>query len=231
MSTQLDTLVSEAIRNALNSDSIKERVQKAADKAVDEAIESAFSYSSQFRKQLKANIEQVIPLTNVNDVAVFAHAVRELLQRRLQNLANETAEKHLAEVFEMCIPDDPIITMEDFKKAYIKKLKEEASRESHCECEEIEDDEIEYTWEHEQDKHTLFERYSHLYFGPKSCLGQYDRETSSLSLKKSDADPTLLECYYYRHDGKETKLMFAGPLHGFDALVFRLATGLAKLKA
>ena len=121
-----------------------------------ESIDAAFGYNSEFRKGIAKAIEEVVPIPKADDLALFANAVREVLQRRLANLASDTAREHLDELLKKILPDSREIAIDELKKAYIDKIKSEASR-------EYDDEEI--TW------------------------------------------------------------------YGFDAVVFRLATGTAKLKA
>jgi hypothetical protein len=227
--TSLDDLIADSIRNALQSDSIKKRVQEAADKAISDAISGAFGYSSPFRKGIEEAIREILPIPRAQDLAVFADATRELLQRRLATVASETAKTHLEEVIEKILPSDPVITLKELEEAYKDKLMDENRDE--CSC----DDYVAYTWEIEQDSTHHIEsmrRYWDLYFAPTEDESRYGSKTQTLRFKPTEANPELHECWTTSGFDKQQlgKTMFVGPLYGFDLMVWRLATGTAKLK-
>lgn len=226
----LDGLIQDSIRNSLNSEKLAKKVQDAADKAVSDAIESAFGYGSPFRKGVEAAIKQVLPIVDATDLAQFATATREVLQRRLANLASETAKEHLGELLDALCPEKPVITMAELRSEYIEKLREDASSSDHCHCEDIEDDDLEFTWEVERSGSGITGTYWDLVIAPKPDSYRYDKSTVMLRFR--DKEDGLSECWSVAV-GKEAeaiKSIFSGPLRGFDAMVFRLATGTAKLQ-
>lgn len=224
----LDTLVSAAITNALNSESIVKRVQVAADKAVAEAIDGAFGYSSKFREGIQKAICDVLPITKADDLSNFAQAVREVLQRRLANLASDTAREHLDTVLESLLPESSVITIDELKVAYIDKLKDKASL-GDCSCEE-QPDELDISWNIEKGNH---DRYWDLWMSPEEDSTRYGgKDVVTLRFRPLYGTDGLNECWSASAYGKDQLAgsLFAGPLYGFDAMVFRLATGTAKLK-
>lgn len=227
-SPTLDALVGEAIANALTSESIAKRVQVAAEKAVGEAIDSAFSYGSKFRKGIEESIKQVLPITDADDLAVFGNAVRVLIQRRLTTLASETAAEHLKGVLDHLFPDGRDVTIKKLREAYVEKLKSEASR-SDCSCDEG-DYEPEYTWKEETGDHS---KYWDLWMSPEEHASRYSgKDVIALRFRPVGDSPDLHECWN-AHVGRtdmQLSSLFMGPLFGFDAMVFRLATGTARLK-
>lgn len=227
-SPTLDALVGEAIANALTSESIAKRVQVAAEKAVGEAIDSAFSYGSKFRKGIEESIKQVLPITDADDLAVFGNAVRVLIQRRLATLASETASEHLKGVLDHLFPDGRDVTMKELRKAYIEKLKSEASR-SDCSCDEG-DYEPEYTWKEETGSHG---KYWDLWMSAEDDASRYSgKDVITLRFRPVDGAIDLHECWNASVGRTDMQLssLFMGPLFGFDAMVFRLATGTARLR-
>lgn len=227
-SSSLDSLVSEAIANALTSESIAKRVQLAAEKAVGESIDSAFGYGSKFRKGIEDAVRQVLPLPDADDLAIFSNAVRVLIQRRLATLASETAAEHVGKVLEKLLPDGAEITMKELREAYVEKLKSESSR-SDCSCDEG-DYEPEYTWTEEIGSHG---KYWDLWMSSEEDASRYSgKDVITLRFRPVDTSPDLYECWN-AHVGRtdmQLSSLFMGPLFGFDAMVFRLATGIAKLK-
>jgi histone H3/H4 len=226
MEMTIDSLIRESIRNALSSEAIAERVQKAADKAVFESIESVFGYSSAFRKGVSDAIAQALPITRVEDMALFSNAVRELLQKRLANLAHETAAAHLEGVLKSLLPNSTEIGIDELKKAYIDKLKSEASLKD-CHCEE--DDDMEFAWNIENSEHR---KYWDLWMSPNESDSRYRGDEVVVLRFKPSETPGLHECWHASvgHNDKLVNSIFSGPLYGFDAMVFRLATGTAKLR-
>lgn len=223
----LDTLVSEAITNAINSDAIAKKVQAAAEKAIAETIDAAFGYNSMFRDGIKKAIGQVLPIANADDVAVFGNAVREILQQRLTRLASETAEAHLAKVIDDLLPESPVVTLKDLKEAYVDKLKEEATRHD-CHCDESGDD-PDFTWQIDQGSH---DKYWDLWMSPEPYASRYGGKDLITLRFRPVGDSDLHQCWHASLGGHDCKVgsLFSGPLYGFDAMVFRLATGIAKLQ-
>lgn len=227
-SPSLDSLVSEAIANALTSESIAKRVQLAAEKAVGESIDSAFGYGSKFRKGMEEAIRDVLPITKTDDLAVFANAVRVLIQRRLATLASETAAEHVGKVLDKLFPAGTDITIKELREAYVEKLKSNASH-SDCSCDEG-DYEPEYTWNEETGDHS---KYWDLWMSPEVDAARYSgKDVIALRFRPVGDSPDLHECWN-AHVGRtdmQLSSLFMGPLFGFDAMVFRLATGTARLK-
>lgn len=224
----LDTLITEAITNAITSEAIAKRVQAAAEKAVAESIDAAFGYNSDFRKGIQRAISEILPITKVDDLAVFSHAVREVLQRRLCNLASETAAEHLGTVLESLLPDCTVISIDDLKQEYIDKLKESASRHD-CSCEE-DHGEPEFAWNEEHGNH---DKYWDIWMSPDPDASRYGgKDVVILRFRPIEGSDGLHECWNASVGGHDSKVgsIFCGPLYGFDAMVFRLATGTAKLK-
>ena len=228
--TSLDGLIADSIRNALNSDAIKQRVEAAADKAISEAISDAFGYSSAFRKGISECMKSVLPIPSAGDLAEFAHATREILQRRLSTLASETARVHLEEVIEKILPDAPIITLAELKEAYLDKIKRDVPESCDCHGEY----EPEYTWEIERDRSAIssLSKYWDLYFAPEEGASRYGSKTQSLRFKPNSENPLLDDCWNVSgfEEGMSKTRMFVGPLNGFDLMVWRLAVGTAKLQ-
>jgi hypothetical protein len=225
--TTLDDLIAESIRNAISSDSIQAKVEAAADKAISEAISNAFGYSSPFRKGVEETIKSILPIPRAEDLARFADATRELLQRRLSTIANDTAKQHLEEVIEKILPDNPIVTFDELKEAFEEKCKDEIQTSS-CECRE--DYDLEYTWEIERSSSTYSKDYWDLIVSSEPDASRYGGKSQSLRFKAVDGTTDLFECWCADgFDGAKGKI-FYGPLYGFDLMVWRLASGLAKLK-
>lgn len=220
--------VAAAIKRSLDPDNIGLLAQVAADKAVASAIDSAFSYNSPFCKQLTTVIKQVLPLTTVEDLTVFTHAVQAVIRGRLTNLANETAKTHIEEVMKRLLPDEPIIHIDALKKAFEGKLVQEIQAEDPCRCDDEEADIPDYMWliQPAEGKTTL--NYWHLYIDKDAAARKYGSNTISLAFRELDDEPGLHQCYAVRNVRQDHSL-FMGPLYGFDSMLFRLGTGLAKL--
>lgn len=227
--TTLDDLIADSIRNALNSDAIKQRVEAAADKAIGEAISNAFGYSSPFRKGVEESIKAVLPVIEARDVASFAVAARELIMRRLDTLASETAKAHLEEVITQILPDAPVISMKEFEEAFVEKIMRESSDGCDCHGEEYEPP---YTWEIEKSSTA---GYWDLVYSAKEDARRYDSTTGTMRFRESRENPGLQECWMVSDTempkGANGRIpMFTGPLYGFDLMVWRLGTGTAKLR-
>ncbi len=219
----LDSLVTSAISDALTSENIAAKVKASAEKAVSESIDAAFGYNSEFRKGIAKAIAEVVPIPKADDLALFANAVREVLQRRLANLASDTAREHLDELLKKILPDSREIAIDELKKAYIDKIKSEASR-------EYDDEEI--TWKIDKGNH---DKYWDLWMSPEDGASRYSgKDVVALRFRNVEgAADDIHECWHASVGGNDKLVgsLFSGPLYGFDAMVFRLATGTAKLKA
>lgn len=229
-SQSLDSLVKAAINDAITSENIAARVKASAEKAIAESIDAAFGYNSDFRKGISKAIAEVIPIAKTDDLAVFANAVREVLQRRLANLAADTAREHLDSVLEKLLPESGIITIDELKKAYIEKIKSEESS-SDCSCEEYDGD-PDITWQVDKGSH---DKYWDLWMSPEEDASRFGgKDVIALRFRNVDNCPEdIHECWNATAGGSDKLVgsLFAGPLYGFDAMVFRLATGTAKLRA
>jgi hypothetical protein len=226
----LDSLVKSAINDAITSENIAAKVKASAEKAVAESIDAAFGYNSDFRKGISKAIAEVVPMPKADDLSVFANAVREVLQRRLANLASDTAREHLDSVLEKLLPESGFITIDELKAAYIDKVKSEESR-SDCSCEEYDGD-PEITWQIDKGNH---DKYWDLWMSPEGDASRYSgKDVIALRFRNTGDDlEDVYQCWNATVGGNEKLVgsLFAGPLYGFDAMVFRLATGTAKLKA
>lgn len=225
----LDVLVKNAINNAICSEAIVLKVEAAANKAITEAIEAAFGYSSEFRKGITEAIKSALPIVDVTDLATFANAVRSALQQRLANAASDTAREHLNEVLEKLLPEHSVISIDDLKSEYIDKIKDKASS-GHCDCEEEQDD-PEITWVVEPSRDSS--KYWDLWMSPEADASRYGgKDVVILRFRPVEGSNGLHECWHASVGGKDRLVdsLFAGPLYGFDAMVFRLATGTAKLQ-
>ncbi len=222
----IDGLIKQAVFDAIQAPSLREQVQKAADKAVAEAISSAFGYGSPFREGIQEAVKQALPIVSVDDLASFANACRVVVQRRLQNCAEQTAAANLDRVLEQILPSNPIITMEDFKTAYREKL----SVGSDCHCDTEYDS---FTWDvTDSDNDNLTGHYWDLRVAPESSSGRYSDQSATLRFREFKESNGLSECWYAQvgKDAEKLGSVFMGPLYGFDAMVWRLATGTAKMK-
>lgn len=225
MSQSLDGLVEQSIQNAIQSGTVAEKVQKAAEEAIESAISAAFGYRSEFRKGIEAAITQVLPVVNVTDLANFTNATRNVIQQRLGSLASETAEAHLGEVLDQLLPDEPVITLEQLREAFDDKVRSDASMED-CSCEDPGD--IDITWEIEESGR--LSDYWDLVCAPEPDTSRYCGTVTVLRFKLVEGTSDLHECWHVSDRKTEGHSLYAGPLYGFDAMVFRLATGVAKLK-
>ena len=218
----LDALIKQGIQDAINSDALRQAIKTHAEKAVSESISSAFARNSDFRKSIEAAIKQVLPIPDASDLAEFAHATRTVIQRRLSLLADETAQKHLDEVLAKLIPDTPEISLGDLKEAFVEKVKRELG------LEDYDDDDCysHYEWDISEGS---VDGYWHL-----EAAFQHDRKKIDmhLSFRELKGSPGLNECWMCRAGQNDVALtsLFTGPLYGFDAMVFRLRTGTAKLR-
>lgn len=225
----LDGLVKEAIENAIQSDSLRGKVQQAADKAISEAIEQAFGYSSEFRRGITESVKSILPIVSAQELSVFAHATREVIQRRLANLASETSKAYMDKVLKDILPEEPVIDIKDLKEEYLSKLINDASMED-CSCHDA-SEQMEFGWNIEQSANS--EGYWDLWMNPDPDANRYDKNSVALRFKKSDQEG-LHQCWMVslgtNHHEVNIKSLFSGPLYGFDAMLFRLATGTALLK-
>lgn len=230
MSTSLNDLVAESVEAALRSEAVAEKIKTAAEKAISESITEAFNYRSEFRKNITDTIQQVLPVVNATDLACFANSVRLVIQSRLANLANETARVHIDELLERLLPDNPVITMKELREEFKESIRDSSDA---CDC-EGEGYEPEFLWSVIRDSGSLLGNYWDLVVSKDPEAGRYDN--NSITFRFRDLESGLAECWHingdgYSHrEGQKANSLFAGPLRGFDAMAFRLGTGIAKLK-
>ncbi len=218
----LDAKIKKVMTESLEGDAIGESIEKHCSEAIDSVIRDAFSYSSDFRKALKAKVESVMPVLDETDLAVFVNAVRHVTQSRLVSLADDQAKKVVGEMLDKLLPDGNVITFEEFEKSFREKLNIDEDAYEH---EMVDHD---YTFE-------LIESETSDGFFDLKCsedcdAGDYCHGTTSLRFKTGEDG--LLECWYVKMGSVEIPKdsPFVGPLYGFDAMVFRLYTGAARLK-
>jgi hypothetical protein len=228
----LEQLIASAIRKSLNSDKLAEVIQKAAAEAVSDSIKQVFSYNSEFRKSASAAIQAAMPIVREGDVAFFTHAVNELVKKRLASAAQKTAEENIGPVLDQLLPPSPVISLAEFKEAFVQKLRDQYASDHDCDSDDIDDDEFDYTWEVKQGSGD----YWHLRISYESDEKSYS--TKNLNLAFSPYNPSaelsgsvLYECYhcYWSDSDVQWSRMFAGPLYGFDCLLFRIATKIARV--
>jgi len=230
MSTSLNDLVAESVEAALKSEAVAEKIKVAAEKAISESITEAFNCRSEFRKNITDTIQEVLPVVNATDLACLANSVRLVIQSRLANLANETARVHIDELLERLIPDNPVITMEELREEFKDSIRESSDV---CDCED-EGHEPEFLWSVVRGSGALG-NYWDLVVSKDPEAGRYDRDT--ITFRFRDLEPGVAECWhingngYSKREGQKANSLFVGPLRGFDAMAFRLGTGIAKLKA
>ena len=225
MST-IEEQVVEAAAEALQSLEIKKYASEAAEKAIKAAIDDAFNYNSTYRKALQENIRKVLPIVEVEDLAHFAAAVRDVVQQRLVNLANETAQEHVGKLIERLVPDSPIVTLAELREEYERKLMQDRAVDDNCECREEED--LDYAWHIESGG---ADGYWDLWMNDDPEASRYGSGSMSLRFRKCKGT-NLHECWHFSGDTEKRfeKGLFSGPLYGFDVLVFRLVSGTSKLR-
>lgn len=221
--TTLDDLVKDGIAKAMTSEAMQQKIQAAAEEAITAAMKEAFGWNSDFRKSVGAAVTAVLPMADKDDLATFADAVRTVLQTRLALLGHVTAQKHVGEVLDTIISDERIITLSDLETAYRDKVVSHSA----CHC----DGDPEFLWETETSENDeLLGRYWYLLASEDPAAGPYDNKTLRLGFA-CDHESKLSKCFV-AHLGKHSELvssLFVGPLYGFDAMVFRLRSGLAQL--
>lgn len=222
----LDSLVKQSIERAITSDAIKERVQAATDKAVSESIDSVFSYNSDFRNGIKKAIAAALPTVDVTDLACLSHSVRHLIQKRLATLASETAAEHVGKVLGDLLPEGNVIAIKQLKEAYEEKLRGLAIDEE-CYCEIR--NELVYSWNIERSS-LGSGGYFDLWMSPHEDASRYGGK-DVVTLRFKPVGDGLYECWNANagYGDVGVNSLFVGPLYGFDAMVFRLGTRLAKL--
>lgn len=226
--TTLDDLMRQAVENALSSEALAEKCKVAAVKAIDEAISSAFSYSSPFRKMIEETVKASLPIVKPDELSVFTHCVKTVVQERLVNMADAVAKRQMDEVLAAILPDATVITLKQFQDAYVDRLRNEHSR-ADCDCFDSDYD-PEYSWKIERSKNN--DGYWDLIIAPTEGAGRYDKDTMTLRFN-SAGDPDFHKCWH-ANVGKNDELsssLFVGALYGFDAMLFRLYSGTAKLQA
>lgn len=173
-------------------------------------------------------VKAALPIVHVDDLSHFTHCVRTVVQERLVHMADEVAKRQMNIVLEAIVPDATIITMEEFHKEYIDKIREDNSSDD-CDCFDGED-EPEHTWNVEKSKTS--DTYWDLTIAPKSHIGRYDSESIVLRFNEGK-EPGLHSCWHARAGNRDElgKSLFLGVLHGFDAMMFRLYSGTSELKA
>ena len=226
----IDGLIKQAVHDAIQSPDLIKQVRKAANEAVQSAINSAFGYNSDFREGITETVKRALPTVQVDDLANFSNACREVIQRRLSNLANETAADNLNRVLERILPSEPVITMKELRDAYREK---QSRGECRCHDSEYPEEYDEFKWEiDDSDMESSTGHYWDLRIAPKLDASSYYGDSMLLRFRELKETPGLSECWAAEVGKKGDKIgsLFMGALFGFDAMVFRLATSTAKMK-
>lgn len=216
----LDTIVKDSMAAALEGEGVKEAVDIACKKAIESVISDAFGYNSDFRKQLKAKVEEVMPVVDVDDLAVFTSAVRQVVTASLTGLANEQAQKVVGGMLEELVPEGRVITVDDLESAFRAKISDYD--------EDPDSEYLEFLWELEN---SGVDGYFDLTCSEDENASRYSGKSTTLRFTKPDENG-LSECYSatFGDINISKDQPFVGPLYGFDAMVFRLYTRTSKLK-
>lgn len=228
-SCTLDDMMKDAIKAALSAEDLHEKCQKAAERAISEAIDAAFSRRGPFVEMVTNAVKDALPVVRPDDMSQFAHSVRLVVQKRLLNLASETAQQQMDMVLKKLVPDSTVITIDELREAFIEKVRNKHSI-SECECHDS-DYEPEITWRTEFSESV--DGWFDLIISDEADASRYSgKDTISLRMKPSVEDKDLQECWHFsvgRSENLSTAKLFMGPLYGFDAMAFRLAVGTARL--
>lgn len=216
----IESLVAESIENVLKSDAISEKIKGAAESAIESAIREAFGHGSRFRKSLREKIDQAIPIVDVDELSWFSNAVMVVIRERLSRLSDETARVHVGKVLDELIPNSSVIELKDLKVRFSEKVKWDAMIEAHGDC-----DDMDFLWREEKSEKS---DYWDLLISTDPDAGPFDKETIRMRFRPSSDDHSIHECWHVNREYSGT--LFAGPLFGFDAMLFRLATGISKLR-
>lgn len=222
----LDQLITQGIQNALQSPTLITAVKVHAEKAVNDAVQSAFGYSSPFREGLTQAVKAALPTVDMDDMASFAVAVRELLQRRFGQMADVTAKANLDHMLNEILPVKTELSYEELRDAFRKKVRKESGYE--CSCEDLDS---EYTWD--EGESGSCEGYWDLTCALKPGVSRYsDKGVVNLRFRLMKDTRDLHECWAASvgQNAIGVSSLFSGPLYGFDAMVFRLATGHSRLR-
>lgn len=225
----LDDLIAESVSAALNSDSIRIKVQAAAAAAITEAIKDAFGYSGPFRKQIKEAVEKVLPSVSTDDFIDFAAATREIIQTRLASLANETAKQHIQSMLDDMLPGESVIELSELKKEFARYVAELRNQESGCHCDEDDESSVDFYWEVERSIDSTMKQYWYIHCSADEDSSKYSSKNFILRMREDDDG--LSECWSVNMNNEEIKAtMFAGPHFGWIAKLYRLKTGLLKVR-
>lgn len=225
----IDQMVIEAVNNALTSESVKAAISKAATDMVTRTVQELLSNYGPVCKPLREGLEQAIPIL-VDDMqfANFGNIIREVIKRRTANIAEAAAVRQLDEVFDRLLGGNvAVVTLEDIADAFREDYKQAKDGNG----------EQYFTMSLEKSGSTV--GYYDLRIDPREGRDEYGskyvircREADQhKSADEITGERGLLEVWHVTIGDKEyTSSLFTGPLFNFDAILFRLFTGMVKIR-
>jgi hypothetical protein len=206
----VQSMFSDFIRSDVGRDLVAKRFAEAFDGCIRDALASY----KPFAKQLDALIENVLQLPANFDASSYNATVLEIVRRQVEHLTHDTVQKQVGKRMESLLEPAPeSIKISELASQYVEQLREEASGDCGCSFGEqratvgyvIDDIKgFSYMWLH---PHPKAERHE-----ADIVIGFY-----------------MDHIYNLRFDRITQTDLFAGPLYGFEKLLFQMKAGVTKI--
>lgn len=226
--TALQRLLVEEAAKQVAAVNFVELVEKEVSKCIKHAVTDLFSYSGPVAKQIKEAVLKAGILTDEDDLGKFTVAVRETVKAKLNNAANKAAAQSVGEMLERLLPEQNVISLKELKRLFREKVNRVSDYAEEDDYEDDEDD-GDYLWEISSSSSSV--GYWDLAANATRREGKYGNDSVFMRFHPCSEQPELDVCWGIRtgEHKHELQAMFAGPLYGFDAAVWRLGSGVAKL--
>lgn len=220
-------IVAEAVRR-VRAVNFVELIEDQVDKCIKSAVTDLFSYSGPVAKQIKAAVSAAGVMENEQDLGRFTVAVRETVKAKLNNIAEKSAAASVGEMLDKLLPPSCVIKLSELRSLFKQKMASDYAEE--MDDEDFEHDESEYTWKIAESASS--KGYWDLTIAEEPDATTWSKGTIFLRFSPCTDSDALCSCWnsYFGGDEHALKGIFAGPLYGFDAAVWRLASGVSKLE-
>lgn len=209
----------DAITRNMSAEVIGPKIEAVVVKAIDDALGNLFCYRSPLKNQLEATIQSLVHVPNVDDMACLGHSVGNMLKARLAAYANDSAEKVLATALDGILEPKATISLAELKELYSDYLKDSDT--------ERETDGYEYDPEFSWMLDNRSSGFYYLSFGPEES--KYSDKNWRMQLREEEPGAPMEAFAVHAPGRNDLGDFFVGPIHGFTAAIFRIATKFTKV--
>jgi hypothetical protein len=218
--------VVEALDRMVASEAVEKAIERALTKTVNEIVDQELRSYSEFGKQLTEVVKKSLALNGELDLPSYNAQILQIVQRQVEAYTRETIQKQVAENLQKILEPPPeTITLSKLVETYREYLKD--SIDAGCVCY---GDAHEITVLVEQSD---IRGFTHVYLDDEpnqtkhKCAIHFGVYFGS---KPQEEGLKAGEVYHLAFQNQDVeRLMFAGPFHGFERMLFQMKAAKSKV--